>query len=186
MIPNGRPVAFTVWLSCSVNVATLLANVIPPYVPSFTVAPLSVTVNVKFVSLSAGVLLTIVLLTSSSPSFRVFVNAAVAPLAVIVPLVFSLLVSKLLSAASVTVYPMPSGSPSIVFVAPPATFTVAAPFVNDTPLNVPLIVLSLSSIVNVNSWLSSAAIGLTTCLLISSSPVCVSILVNSALFSFLS
>ena len=80
---------------------------------------------------------------------------------------------------------MPTGSPLIVALEPPATVIVACPFsLNVYPLYVPLTFCSpcVSSTVKLNVFVASAGIGLTTCLLISSSPV-FRVFVNAAVLA---
>ena len=157
----------------SLKVATPSANVTSPYSPLIVVSP-SVTVNSNSLSASAARSDSTVLVTSRSPVLRVFVNAAVDAVVLIVPVSPVFVVVNPSASASTTVYSVPMGRPVMVLNSPPFRVMVPTPYSsNVTSLYVPAKSCSpfLRVIVKVKIFSLSAAASETTVLFIVSSPV---------------
>ncbi len=165
----GSPSAVALSPPFSVNFATPFVNVMSPYVP-LIVLSLRVTVNSKSFVLSAARSLSRTFFTVSPLVTLVFVNSAVDFSVLIFPAASVLSGVSPSTAVSVTVYSTSVGRPVTCAFSPPASSTVATPSVNVTSPYSPLIVLSLSVIVNVNFCVLSIARSLTTFLLTSRSP----------------
>ena len=145
-----------------------------------TVLSSSSIVYVNSLSLSESSLLITVLVITRSPVFRVLVKSAWLPSLSIVPVSPVLSVVKPSLSVWVTVYSMPVGRSATVAFSPSFRVIVATPSSNVTSPWVPLIVLSLSSIVNSKSTVLSAGSLLTTLLVITRSPV-LRVFLNSAM-----
>ena len=137
---------------------------------SFSVT-LKVNVSFKSEAITQSPILLTTLLTTIPPSSLVFVNFASDSTVLIVPVSPVLVVIKPDSAASVTVYVIPVGRSNTSTDSPPFSLKSATPFVNVTSPYVPLSVLSLNSIVKLNSTSASAAASDTTVLLTFRFPV---------------
>ena len=147
-----------------------------------TEVPSSLTVKLNATSLSAARSLTTRFVTTISPVLRVLMKVVSLGVLAMLPVYAPcLIVVKLLSAVSVTVYLTLCGKPLIVRLSPCLSGKVATPDVNEMPpaIAVPfsssasydlVIFVSPSVTLKVNARLSSLSISLTTVLLTLRSP----------------